>query len=75
MNEVRQATPEEEAVMNMALFQTEEMFNERVKAALVKMLAYDTQIHQQVEAIAQRRLMAFKENLARSMAGAVRTSY
>lgn len=73
--DVRQATPEEEAVMNMELFKTEELFNARVKEALVKMLAHDTQIQQQVETIAQRRVSSFRDNLANTLQNAVRASY
>lgn len=73
--DVRQATPEEEAVMNMELFKTEELFNARVKEALVKMLAHDTQIQQQVETIAHRRVSSFRDNLANALQNAVRASY
>lgn len=68
-------TDEEEAVMNMELFKTEELFNARVKEALVKMFAYDTQIQQQVETIAQRRISAFRDNMAQNIANAVRSTY
>jgi hypothetical protein len=73
--DVRQATPEEEAVMNMELFKTEEVFNARVKEALVKMLAGDYQIQQQVETIAQRRVASFRDALSGNVANAIRSTY
>lgn len=71
----RMMTPEEEAVMNMELFKTEELFLKRVKAAVVEMLAHDTQIQQQIETIAQRRVASFRDTLSNNIANAVRNSY
>lgn len=70
MNE-RMMTPEEEAVMNMELFKTEEMFRRRLKMALLDLISKDADIRYMMRAIAEERLMSFKDNLST----AVRNSY
>lgn len=70
MNE-RMMTPEEEAVMNMELFKTEEMFRRRLKMTLLDLISTDADIRYMMRAIAEERLMSFKNNLLT----AVRNTY
>lgn len=67
----RMMTPEEEAVMNMELFKTEEMFRRRLKMTLLDLLSKDADIRYMMRAIAEERLMSFKDSLST----AVRNSY
>jgi tartrate dehydratase alpha subunit/fumarate hydratase class I-like protein len=59
---VRQMTPEEEATLNVAIMQTEEIFNERVKQAVMNMMLMansDVNLH-------IRRMAAHEANNAAS---------
>lgn len=67
--------PNEDAVMNMALFQTEEMFNERVRVAMVKALNTDPTIILTLDSVVNRHVVRFKENLATNIANAIRSAY
>ena len=67
----RMMTPEEEAVMNMELFKTEEMFRRRLKMTLLDLLSKDADIRYMMRAITEERLMSFRESLST----ALRTSY
>lgn len=70
MNE-RAMTPEEEAVLNMELFKTEEIFRERVQEVITKELnnnasfLYST-IRDVADRIAQQKVRMFKDELARA---------
>jgi hypothetical protein len=68
--------PNEDAVMNMALFQTEEMFKERVRAVLIDLLHInDGQINVALHNHINSRLMSFRESLANNIASAIRQTY
>ena len=67
----RMMTPEEEAVMDMELFKTEEMFRRRLKMTLLDLLSKDADIRYMMRAITEERLMSFRESLST----ALRTSY
>ena len=68
-------TPEEQAVMDMSLFQTDKIFRDRVKDVLVELLRDDGNIKSMVEYVANHRLQSFKQNLADSLSNAVRNTY
>lgn len=74
MNE-RAMTPEEEAALNLALFQTDKIFRDRVKDVLVELLRDDGNIKNMIEYVANHRLQSFKQNLADSLSNAVRNTY
>jgi hypothetical protein len=71
MMEERMMTNEEEAVMNMELFKTEELFRSRLKMTLLDLLSKDADIRYMMRAIAEERLMSFRDSLA----NAVRNTY
>lgn len=73
--DVRQATPEEEAVMNMELFKTEEVFTERMKVVLLRLLREDADVQNAVDILMHRRLQTHKESLAGNISSAIRNSY
>jgi hypothetical protein len=70
MNE-RMMTDEEEAVLNLELFKTEEMFRRRLKMTLLDLLSKDADIRYMMRAIAEERLMSFRDSLS----NAVRSTY
>lgn len=74
MNE-RMMTDEEEAVMNMELFRTEEMFLKRVKAAVLTLIKEDYEVMQALRVIDDIRVTSFRDNLANSIANAIRNTY
>lgn len=64
-------TPEEEAVMNMELFKTEEIFRERVQEVITKELNNNASflcstIRDVADRIAQQKVRMFKDELARA---------
>lgn len=60
-----------EAVMAIELFKTEELFRKRLKMTLLDLLSKDADIRYMLRAIAEERLISFKE----SMATNIRNSY
>lgn len=66
----RMMTPEEEAVMNIELFKTEELFRDRVRAVMLELLRDDSEINNTIENVANRRISTFKESLLRNIQNA-----
>jgi len=75
MMEVRMMTPDEEAVMNMELFKTEELFLKRVKAAVLTLLKEDGEVQVCMDTLMHRRINSTKESMAGNIASAIRNSY
>lgn len=68
-------TNEEEAVMNMELFKTDELFKQRVELAVLDMTYNNAEFKRNVERIMEVRLMNFRESLAQHISNAVRNTY
>lgn len=74
MNE-RAMTPEEEAVLNMELFKTDELFRARVVSVISELLTHDPNIQMLIESLVNRRVYAFRESLAGNLSAGVRNSF
>lgn len=82
--EPRMMTPEQEAALNIAIMQTDEIFNARVTEALFKIMRgkeFTEQVQTLAEQVAANRVHSFKMNLAqnieyqRNLAHIIRETY
>ena len=77
MEQIREMTPEEErdfineeAVLNLALAQSQEMFRERVRAEFLYLMTTDSLFKSEIQRSIKSEMIRYKRNMAMAMTSA-----